>query len=77
MTDVAEAQIFHDSEQDLAHKARWFAGRVAIYGILVFWTVVCLFPIYWTFTTSFKLAPDVMQGNMIPFVDYTPQWRGW
>ncbi|MDJ0825871.1 MAG: carbohydrate ABC transporter permease [Rhodobacter sp.] len=70
-------QIFHDSEQDLAHRARWFTGRVVIYGILVFWTIVCLFPIYWTFTTSFKLAPDVMQGNMIPFVDYTPQWRGW
>ncbi len=70
-------QIFHDHEQDLAHKARWFSGRVVIYGILVFWTVVCLFPIYWTFTTSFKLAPDVMKGNMIPFWDYTPQWRGW
>jgi len=70
-------QIFHDHEQDLAHKARWFTGRVVIYGILVFWTIVCLFPIYWTFTTSFKLAPDVMKGNMIPFWDYTPQWRGW
>ncbi len=70
-------QIFHDSEQDLAHKAKWFTWRVVIYGILVFWTIVCLFPIYWTFTTSFKLAPDVMKGNMIPFWDYTPQWRGW
>ena len=52
-------------------------GRAVIYGILILWTVICLFPIYWTLTTSFKLAPDVMQGNMIPFVDYTPQWRGW
>ena len=63
---MAEAQIFHDTERDLAHKARWFSGRAAIYGILLLWTLICLFPIYWTFTTSFKLAPDVMKGNMVP-----------
>jgi len=74
---VADTQIFHDTDRDLAHKARWFTGRLAIYGILLFWTLICLFPIYWTFTTSFKIAPDVMKGNMIPFWDYTPQWRGW
>ena len=74
---MAEAQIFHDTERDLAHKARWFSGRVAIYGILLLWTLICLFPIYWTFTTSFKLAPDVMKGNMVPFWDYTPKWKGW
>ncbi|MFV2003126.1 MAG: carbohydrate ABC transporter permease, partial [Paracoccaceae bacterium] len=27
--------------------------------------------------TSFKLAPDVMQGNMIPWVDFVPKWKGW
>ena len=74
---MADTQIFHDTDRDLAHKARWFTGRLAIYGILLFWTLICLFPIYWTFTTSFKIAPDVMKGNMIPFWDYTPQWRGW
>lgn len=70
-------QIFHDSESDLAHKAGWLTKRVVIYGILILWTVICLFPIYWTLKTSFKLAPDVMKGNMIPWVDYTPKWRGW
>ncbi len=53
------------------------ASRSLIYGILIVWALICLFPIYWTVTTSFKLAPDVMQGHLIPFVDYTPQWRGW
>ena len=48
-----------------------------IYGALVFWSLVCLFPIYWTVTTSFKIAPDVMQGHLIPWVDFVPQWRGW
>lgn len=74
---MADAQIFHDSQTDLAHRARWFTGRVVIYSILIFWTIICIFPIYWTFTTSFKLAPNVMQGHLIPFWDYTPQWRGW
>ncbi|MEJ6539329.1 MAG: carbohydrate ABC transporter permease, partial [Halioglobus sp.] len=39
--------------------------------------VVCLFPILWTITTSFKLAPDVMKGNLIPWWDFTPRWKGW
>ncbi|MYH60173.1 MAG: carbohydrate ABC transporter permease [Boseongicola sp. SB0675_bin_26] len=70
-------QIFHDHSSDLSYKAKWYAGRAAVYGILIFWTVVCLFPIYWTVTTSFKLAPNVMQGHMIPFVDFWPAWKGW
>jgi multiple sugar transport system permease protein len=74
---VSDPQIFHDSEHDLSHRAKWFTGRVAIYGVLILWTVVCLFPIYWTFTTSFKMAPDVMKGNMIPWWDYSPKWKGW
>ena len=41
------------------------------------WALVCLFPIYWTVTTSFKTAPDVTQGHLVPFVDYQPDWRGW
>ena len=28
-------------------------------------------------TTSFKMAPDVMKGNMVPWVDFTPTWLGW
>lgn len=71
------AQIFHDHDVDRRFRMKWWASRFVTYGILVVWTVICLFPIYWTVTTSFKLAPDVMQGNMVPFVDFQPQWRGW
>jgi len=74
---MGETQIFRDHEVDSGHSARWYAGRIAIYGILLFWTIVCLFPIYWTITTSFKLAPNVMQGHLVPFVDYMPKWKGW
>jgi multiple sugar transport system permease protein len=70
-------QIFHDSPDDLSYKARRFTGRFAVYAILILWAIICLFPIYWTITTSFKMAPDVMRGNLIPFWDYTPKWLGW
>ncbi|MDE2791061.1 MAG: carbohydrate ABC transporter permease [Paracoccaceae bacterium] len=70
-------QIFHDSDVDLGYRARWLSGRVAVYGVLLLWTLICLFPIYWTLTTSFKMAPDVMQGRLIPFVDFVPKWKGW
>jgi multiple sugar transport system permease protein len=71
------AQIFHDAPVDLSHRTKWWSGRIAIYAVLILWAVICLFPIYWTLTTSFKMAPDVMKGNMIPWVDYTPKWLGW
>ncbi|MEQ8479315.1 MAG: carbohydrate ABC transporter permease [Hoeflea sp.] len=61
----------------MSYKARRFTGRFAVYAILILWAVICLFPIYWTITTSFKMAPDVMRGNLIPFWDYTPKWLGW
>ena len=69
--------IFKDSEADRRIKTKWWASRIAIYAALLTWAVICLFPIYWTITTSFKLAPDVMKGNMIPWWDFTPRWKGW
>jgi multiple sugar transport system permease protein len=70
-------QIFHDSPADRSFKPARVLSRVAIYGILILWAFICLFPIYWTITTSFKMAPNVMQGNLIPFVDFKPAWLGW
>jgi multiple sugar transport system permease protein len=69
--------VFRDSESDLAFKASRYGGKALIYVLLITWTIVCLFPIYWTITTSFKIAPNVMQGALIPWIDYTPAWLGW
>jgi len=51
--------------------------KILIYGILLFWTFICLFPIYWTVTTSFKTAASVTQGLLIPWIDFEPSWKGW
>lgn len=70
------AQIFHDSEADRSFRPGWASRRIVIYGVLILWAFICLFPIYWTVTTSFKAAPDVMKGNLIPWVDFVPKWLG-
>lgn len=70
------AQIFKDSNSDLAFRPSWMVNRAVIYGVLILWAVICLFPIYWTLTTSFKAAPDVMKGNLVPWWDFTPKWLG-
>jgi multiple sugar transport system permease protein len=49
---------------------------VLIYGALILWAFICLFPIYWTVTTSFKTAVNVTQGHLIPWVDFQPDWKG-
>ena len=77
MADAAATQIFHDGADDRAPRLGWYARQGAVYGLLVLWAVICLFPIYWTITTSFKMAPDVMKGHMVPFVDFAPKWIGW
>jgi multiple sugar transport system permease protein len=53
------------------------AGKALIYGALILWAFISLFPIYWTLTTSFKTAVNVTQGHLIPFVDFYPDWKGW
>jgi len=82
------AQIFHDSEADFGARAKWWTGRTVIYGLLLLWAFISLFPIYWTATTSFKMQPDVMRGALVPAWDglfgtpmpkwaFTPKWLGW
>ena len=68
--------LAHD-DFDRRQRMRWWTMRIVVYSLLIIWAIICIFPIYWTLTTSFKLAPDVMKGNLIPFVDYWPRWRGW
>jgi multiple sugar transport system permease protein len=73
---MSETAIFKDSEADRGHRAKWFANRVMIYGVLILWAFICLFPIYWTVTTSFKMAPNVMRGDLIPWWDFEPARLG-
>jgi multiple sugar transport system permease protein len=60
----------------LAHAIKRLGGRTLVYGALILWTLIALFPLYWTLSTSFKLGRDVTQGHLIPWVDFAPSWKG-
>jgi multiple sugar transport system permease protein len=50
--------------------------KTLIYAALIVWTVIALFPIFWTFSTTFKVAKDVQLGNIVPWLQYEPKWLG-
>ena len=58
-------------------RSGFYFGRTFIYAALIVWAFVCLFPIFWTVTTSFKTAPNVMKGDILPWLQFLPDWRGW
>src|SRR5215208_4562372 len=51
--------------------------KTAIYAALFAWAFVCLFPIYWTVSTSFKGSKDIYDGDLIPWLQFEPNWKGW
>lgn len=78
MAITAAAATAHRDRSEAQFRLIAIGGRILVYGTLLLWSVVCLFPIYWTITTSFKLPPNVMQGHLIPWVGgFEPSWRGW
>ena len=53
-------------------------GKLASYLLLVAWTFVVLFPLYWLVVTSLKLPVQVDRGPFyIPFVDFQPTLDAW
>jgi multiple sugar transport system permease protein len=53
-------------------------AKIFAFVLLVGWTVVVLFPIYWLFVTSFKTPYQVDKGPFyIPFVDFQPTLDAW
>ncbi len=52
--------------------------KILTYALLVFWSFVCLFPLYWIVVTSLKGDPEIMRGPYyLPFVDFTPSLDAW
>jgi multiple sugar transport system permease protein len=52
--------------------------KLLAYVLLVLWTLVVLFPLYWLFVTSFKLPIQVDSGpKYVPFMDFQPTLENW
>jgi multiple sugar transport system permease protein len=48
------------------------------FSILVLWSLVCLFPLYWMLLTSLKSDADFITGpRYIPYLDFTPDFHAW
>jgi multiple sugar transport system permease protein len=63
--------------EESSQRNKRLLGRGLIYAALIFWAFVSLFPVYWTLSTSFKVARNVMQGSLLPWVGFDPSWLGW
>ena len=45
-------------------KAFKTVGRVVLYGLLILWTMICLYPLIWMLSTSFKTMSEVARNTM-------------
>jgi len=51
---------------------------ILTYAMLVFWSLVCIFPLYWLAVTSLKGEAAIMQGPFyLPFIDFMPTLDAW
>ncbi len=49
-----------------------------VYGLLLVWSLVVLFPLYWVLITSVKSAVDVNSGPVyLPWIDFQPSLHAW
>jgi multiple sugar transport system permease protein len=57
---------------------RTVLASILIYAVLIFWSLVCLFPLYWVAVTSLKDEDGIIRGPLyLPFVDFTPSLDAW
>jgi multiple sugar transport system permease protein len=62
----------------LTIKQRQRVKGIITYTLLVAWTVICLFPLYWLLITSFKEPIAVFQGpKYFPWIDFKPTLSAW
>lgn len=51
---------------------------VMIYGLVLFWSFIVLFPFFWLVTTSFKTPLAVTRGPLyLPWIDFDPTTVHW
>jgi multiple sugar transport system permease protein len=60
------------------NKARKQLKSVISYTVLVIWSLILFFPMYWVVITSFKNAKDMAaKATYLPWVDFQPNLGAW
>lgn len=53
-------------------------GKAAAYALMLFWSLIVVFPLYWLAVTSLKNPIQVTTGPYyVPFVDFQPTLSNW
>lgn len=57
---------------------RAMVAKLTVHGVLSFWALMCLFPLYWVTVTSLKGVADIDgPPSYLPFVDFKPSLESW
>jgi multiple sugar transport system permease protein len=60
------------------HAISRIVRRFIIYAVLGFWSLICLFPLYWVAITTLKQSSQIINGPVyLPFVDFKPSLEAW
>src|SRR5215510_10709929 len=52
--------------------------NVIVYTILIWWTLMLAFPLYWLVITAFKGPAAINRGaTYLPFIDFQPDFFAW
>ncbi len=59
-------------------QARRRMTTIASYSVLVIWSLILFFPIYWVIIASFKTPVDfAVKSRYLPFIDFQPSLNAW
>jgi multiple sugar transport system permease protein len=62
----------------MGNKSRRMMKSVVSYGVLIIWSLVLFFPMYWVVITSFKNARDMaVRATYFPWIDFQPNLGAW
>lgn len=73
------AQPLAKSTQTIGARRQWLhtVRQIGTYGILITWTLLIYFPLYYILITSFKKPVDVARGSLIPWLQFEPVLQAW
>jgi multiple sugar transport system permease protein len=62
----------------MGNKARKRFGKAVSYTVLILWSIILFFPMYWVIITSFKnIKAMASHATFIPWVDFQPNLNAW
>ena len=62
----------------MSNKANKRLTLIVSYSVLILWSLVLFFPLYWVVITSFKNQVDFsVQATYLPFLDFQPSLHAW